>query len=165
MYLWFFSLAKIWCYRIKIWSACNNIQWASCGGSYTYCLFFSMAYLSEKRHNRWLLERQLTNGNRLLTMWENIDRRKDFDILERQNDKLERQFGDVEEHWHLGKTEKKCLMNNNNKEISKEWVGAPNLETSSESMTPRGQTFTPSDRDIFAEKEISCVKCRRQMQS
>ena len=46
-------------------------------------------------------------------------------------------------------------MNNNNKEISKEWVGAPNLETSSESMMPRGQTFTPSDRDTCAEKKKS----------
>jgi len=69
---------------------------------------------------------RMTSWKDSLVMWKNID------ILERQK--------------------KKCLMNNNNKEISKEWVGAPNLETSSESMTPRGQTFTPSDRDIRAEK-------------
>ena len=30
-------------------------------------------------------------------MWENIDRKQDYGILESQNDKLERQFGDVKD--------------------------------------------------------------------
>ena len=43
-------------------------------------------------------------------------------------------------------------MKHNLKEKSKEWVGAPNLETNSESITPGGQTFTPSDRDFRADR-------------
>ena len=43
-------------------------------------------------------------------------------------------------------------MEHNIKEKSKEWVGAPNLETNSESITPGGQTFTPSDRDFRADR-------------